>query len=667
MVAYETPGVYYERVDAKAPAITSLRTDVTGFVGLAPSGPVDEALPVESFRQFQAHYGEFTGTGFLAYAVRGFFENGGRRCWIVRVAANEPNGGYSAAGAIFFEATATAHPAWRIRASSPGVWGNNLTVRLVETHLAQTVSAPAESKPAVSRVVQTAGFRRGTLARISQPGASPLLRVVSAIDAGEGLLYWLHPDPAERLFYDAPLDGFNPDQPLFIESVEYTLLVRQSGVPIFLRARLAPIPEHPNYGPRLLAPLVNPADLEAQRILPPTPNPVVIEELRERPFGAAALDTGKRTVRLSGGADGLALLEPYDLIGEPVSPNDSDEARHRKQRGLQKLALIDEVAIVAAPDIQIRPIPIPPTSPPPPCIPDPCLPIEPEPADAFVNEVSTELPPVFTDEQVYRMQAAMVLLCEDLKDRIAILDAPFSASRNDALGPALIRAWRTRFDSKYAALYYPWLRVTDPLRGVAGLTRDIPPAGHVAGQYARSDFEVGVHKAPANSPLVWTQDVTVAASDPTHGLLNTLGINLIKVLGGRGTRIMGARTVSSDPDWIFVNVRRLMMMIEKAIYISTQWAAFEPNDWSTRAKIQVSISSFLIALWQQGALAGTTLQEAFFVRCDDDNNPPRERDNGRLIAEVGVAPSKPFEFVVLRVGRQGNEFEIEEVRRTGGL
>jgi phage tail sheath protein FI len=123
---------------------------------------------------------------------------------------------------------------------------------------------------------------------------------------------------------------------------------------------------------------------------------------------------------------------------------------------------------------------------------------------------------------------------------------------------------------------------------------------------------------------------------------------------------MGARTVSSDPDWRYVNVRRLMMMIEKAVYICTQWAVFEPNDHVTRAKMHLSLTGFLSALWQQGALMGKELREAFFVRCDDGNNPPDARANGQLLAEVGVAPSKPFEFVVLRVGRTQNEFEVRE-------
>jgi phage tail sheath protein FI len=207
----------------------------------------------------------------------------------------------------------------------------------------------------------------------------------------------------------------------------------------------------------------------------------------------------------------------------------------------------------------------------------------------------------------------------------------------------------------------------NPLRSTASLTRDVPASGHVAGQYARTDFQAGVHKAPANSPVEWVEDVTAAVGNEPHSVLNPLGINVIRVLPGRGIRIFGARTVSSDSDWRFVNVRRLLMMIEKSIDLSMQWAAFEPNDALTRSKVRLALTSFLIALWQQGALMGASAQQAFFVKCDDDNNPARERDQGRLLAEVGVAPSQPFEFIVLRVGRTNNEFEISELAgRQGG-
>src|SRR5262249_41342643 len=159
---------------------------------------------------------------------------------------------------------------------------------------------------------------------------------------------------------------------------------------------------------------------------------------------------------------------------------------------------------------------------------------------------------------------------------------------------------------------------------------------------------------------VWASDVTVVINDAVHGLLNPAGINVIRPLPGRGIRIFGARTVSSDPDWRFVNVRRLLMMIEKAIDVSMQWAVFEPNDASTRAKLHLVLTSFLLALWQQGALMGAAANEAFFVKCDESNNPASEREQGRLLAAVGVAPSQPFEFVILRVGREHNAFEITE-------
>jgi phage tail sheath protein FI len=189
----------------------------------------------------------------------------------------------------------------------------------------------------------------------------------------------------------------------------------------------------------------------------------------------------------------------------------------------------------------------------------------------------------------------------------------------------------------------------------------------VAGQFARTDHTEGVHKAPANAPLTWVQDLSVALNDAQHGILNPIGINAIRTLPGRGIRIFGARTVSSDPDWRYVNVRRLLMMIEKAIDLSTQWSVFEPNDDITRSKIRLALTSFLLSIWQRGALVGKTAKEAFYVQCDESKNPPAERENGRLFAQVGVAPTIPYEFVVLRVWRTQNEFEIAEDTASRGV
>jgi hypothetical protein len=665
MATYLTPGVYYQRVDASPPAISAIRTDIAGFVGIAVRGPVDTAIPVESFRQFQAQFGTFTGAGFLAYTVRAFFENGGRRCWIVRVASGDPVGGATSARAVLKSAATPSREVWRICASSPGVWGDNLTVTVQETHRAQTLTIPGV-QPNFSVVDSTNGFARASLVRLSQPGALSTLKVVSDIDGRNQALVWLNDKPARRMVYDSPIAGFDLNRPVLVETVEYTLLIAELGVPVALYQNLTLIPEYENYAPTVLAPLTTPVDNDPTQTLPPISHPIVVEDLRPD-FAELALTRTLETLHVPAAAlplvlarDGLSLLTTYDFIGEESDPLDSDAVKKSKTRGLRVLEAVDEVAIVAVPDIHIQPFLPTESASTTPCIPDPCLPTAIPPAVAPPPVESTELPPVFSDAAIAQVEAALVEHCEQLGNRIAILDSPLSASRNDQLGLGAVIAWRSRFDSKYAALYYPWSRVVDPLQSVTSITRDIPPSGHVAGQYAASDFAVGVHKAPANAPLSWIQDLTVPLNSTQHGVLNSGGINVLRALPGRGIRVMGARTVSSDPDWIFVNIRRLIMMIAKAIYKSTQWAVFEPNNSITQAALRLSLTSFLISLWQKGALAGATASEAFFVKCDASNNPPGQTDIGMLLAQVGVSPSYPFEFVVLRVGRVGNQFEVTE-------
>jgi phage tail sheath protein FI len=661
---YLTPGVYHERVDA-GPGITAVRTDITGFVGIAPRGPLDTAVPIQSFRQFVSYFGDFSGSGYLAYAVRGFFENGGRRCWVVRVASAE--GAATAGKEIADDAGASV---WRFNAFSAGSWGNSLSVKIIETHKAQTLSIPEDSRPEYSAVPAITGFSPYSHVRLTQ-GSTVAFKVVSDVDAIEQRLMWMHPDPGVRTAYDSPLEFFDPDISILIESVEYTVQVMDTGRLLKVCQGLTLIPQHPRYGPLLLCEAHIPQPGDPIQIMPAAPEPVVIREQRPeedfgleeiRPLDPAVLG---QWITLEGGCDGLALLSADDFIGEDFLPQDNDEDHRRKKRGLRALEEVDEVAILTVPDIHIHPQPIPATAPPPVCIPDPCLPAPPARPGKSRTASDEELPPVFGEEDIYRVQSAMILQCERRRDRIAVLDAPYSTIHQDALGPAAVQNWRRRFESKYAALYYPWLRVVDPLRGSGEPTRDIPPSGHVAGRYAATDFTVGVHKAPANDPLKWVQALTAEVDDSFHGILNPLGINAIRSLGSRGIRIFGARTVSSDTDWKFVNVRRLLIMIEKAIDHSTQWAVFEPNDFTTRSKITLALTGFLYALWHQGALSGKSAEAAFFVKCDEEINPPEDRASGRLLAVVGVAPSQPFEFIVLRVGRIDNAFEITEGKGAG--
>lgn len=698
MLTYERPGVYYEVVDASGQAITGVRTDVAGFVGIATRGPIDLPLPIESWRQFEAHFGSFTGAGFLAYAVRGFFENGGRRCWVVRVASRDRHGGAAAASAVARRIPQPPGPApdiWRICASSPGAWGDDLTVRLTRTHRAQTTGDVATSKPHYLTVASTSGFERGTLVRITQPPAAPVYRVVSDLDPAHRRLVWLHERAALRLPYDQLLPGLQASSPVLVESVELSASVWEARVPIALFENLALIPEHPRYAPLVLPARYGAPDLEpyadapchlvagevestreweAERTLPAAPAPIAVLELRPRfcaaPRPAQVTITeddipGTQTLTLRDGRDGHALLTADDFLGGDEAVDDPDLVKLQRRRGLRALGRVSEVAIVAIPDIHVRPVRTPEVAPVPPCIPDPCLPPPLEPPSApLARRRTPELPPVFREDEIARVQADLVQQCETLRDRVALLEAPFASALDPALGIAGVRAWRARFESRYAALYHGWLRVVDPLRSPGRITRDIPPSGHVAGQYARTDIAIGVHKAPANAPLAWVQDVTAPINDAEHGLLNSSGINVIRPLAGRGIRILGARTVSSEPDWRFINVRRLVLMIMKAVDLSTQWAVFEPNDNATRAKVQLSLVSFLTELWQRGALAGDTIEASFQVRCDESNNPPADRANGRLTADLAIAPSQPFEFVVVRVSRAGNEFEFAETTRS---
>jgi hypothetical protein len=658
---YQTPGVYYETFDASPPVVASVRTDVAGFVGIAQRGPIDTPIPVQSWRQFRAYFGDFIGGGFLAYSVRAFFENGGRRCWIVRVASRDPLGGAAAAQSVWKSALPSKR-AWRISASSPGAWGNNLIVSLKETHEAQAIVDLPPSTPAYSVVSSISGFARGSLVMLNQ-GGTKTAKVVSGVDAEKRRLIWVQDDPLLALPYDRPLPAATTNAPASIESVEYSIVVRESGTLVAQYSGLSLVPEHPRYGPAALSPLSVATNLAGQTV-PASPRPIVIEEVpapESDPGDMQPLVPG--SARLSKGVDGLALLEAYDFIGEPVDALDDDETRSRKRRGLRALAEVAEVAIIAVPDIHIQPVDAPRAAPLPPCESDPCFPASFVPSPAPVSLPVPELPPRFSLADVYRVQDAMLQVCEDLRDRFAVLDPPFVAASGKGLGISAVMEWRERFDSKYGALYYPWTRVLDPLRRPGSLTRNVPPSGHVAGQYARTDLDRGVHVAPANASLAWVQDVTSPVNDAEHGVLNPLGINAIRTVPGRGILIFGARTLSSDPDWRYVNVRRLLMMIEKAIDLSTQWVVFEGNDHQTRAKLRLSLMSFLTALWARGALAGDTAGEAFYVKCDEENNPPAERDKGKLLTEIGVAPAIPSEFVVLRVGRTLNELEIVELSR----
>ncbi|MER5276046.1 phage tail sheath family protein [Streptomyces sp. NPDC002809] len=249
------------------------------------------------------------------------------------------------------------------------------------------------------------------------------------------------------------------------------------------------------------------------------------------------------------------------------------------------------------------------------------------------------------DEGVRAVQLAVIAHCEQMGDRVAVLDTP------PGMNAQRVRTWRNDdagYDSRYATVYYPWLKVLDPATGQQTL---IPPSGHVAGVWARSDAERGVHKAPANEVIRGALDLELRLSKGEQDLLNPIGVNCVRAFPGRGIRIWGARTLASDPAWRYLNVRRLFNYLEESILLGTQWVVFEPNDDRLWSSIRRNVTAFLTEEWRRGALFGRTAEEAFYVKCDRDNNPQESIDLGQVVCEIGVAPVKPAEFVIFRLSQ----------------
>lgn len=258
------------------------------------------------------------------------------------------------------------------------------------------------------------------------------------------------------------------------------------------------------------------------------------------------------------------------------------------------------------------------------------------------------------DDGFKAIQLAMIAHCELMGDRVAILDPPAGLTAQQ------MRDWRVDgagYDSKHASLYWPWLSVMDPLTGKATL---VPPSGAMGGIWARNDETRGVHKAPANEVVRGALDVELRITKGEHDVLNPVGVNCIRAFPGQGIRVWGARTLSSDPEWRYLNVRRLFNFVEKSILLGTNWVVFEPNDPALWDRVRRTISMFLRRIWQSGALFGRTPAEAYFVKCDEENNPPENRDVGILTVEIGIAPVKPAEFVVFRLSQLAAGAALEE-------
>jgi hypothetical protein len=714
-----TPGVYFEFVNRRT-SLRPLRTDIGAFMGYAMQGPVLLPVKIENWRQFLAVFGGFTGYAHLAYAVRGFFDNGGATCYVVRIA--DPD---SVQVAAWFAPLSTVAPEpqitiWAsyygqaVRAglpirvenylpagfpaeASPGAWGNHLAVSLLPHSLGTTHSDGAQPEDTRSSYVSSlTGFYIGSYVRVIA-GVHAYTRRITAIDPA-----------TRRLLWDQALPAGAAAQALQLETVEFTLLVHLDGQVIERFTGLAFHSDHPQFAERQIA-----------------DNSSVVRLRLGMPADASALldawsDTNQWSLVdrqvLIGGRDGLATVNRDQYVA----------------MALPALAKVNEVSFLAAPDLVLQGIPellsrdfltdvdcqildaVPQgkisgivrdansTFPQPIAgvavhyrrgsgdavavgtttattdhigafamtgMPVGAVTLLFQRVDYMDLEITTEArlslptepaiflmsprsqPAIFDTGTIFDVQDALVQHAIQ-NGCVALLDPPY-----DLLDLEQVQSWRRRFDSSFAALYYPWLLVdVDPVSGM----REVPPSGHMAGIIARTDLQRGIANAPANAVIDGIRAVTHAVGEIEHGILNPLGINCVRVLPGRGIRIYGARTLGSEGALRYINARRILLSIEKTIVATTQWAVFEPNDHVLRQALSISLNTYLALLWRQGALVGASADAAFRVRCDEENNPPTIRDAGQLIVDIDVALTIPYEFIHFRLGRTEEAVEIRE-------
>ncbi len=664
MPEYLSPGVYIEEIEMGAKPIEGVGTSTAGFLGEAERGPTTPQF-ITSWLAYQRVYGSYFGADkYLPYAVQGFFANGGQRCFIGRIVKS----GDSAATTAMLKLSGEAADALTLDAVGEGEWGNRVAVKVVPG--------------------TTQGFRLNVYYWKTAPSSlfDPEVDLTTKPRPQAEIFDDLTVDESSPDYYEKRINGISNlitltqkagDSGLAPEAGHSGTATAGTGTSITL-ANIASATDDTYNGMKITitkgtgsgqSRMITDYNGNTRRATvdanwatnPDNTSVYIIETLIQSltggsdslmhrgtaQAGAAATITlandasdeddyyNDATIEIMGGTASGQIRTINDYVGAnkvaTVSENwdtnpdntseyriivpdpdlvladyqrtDSDQPGNRK--GLTAFKQIDEIAIVYAPNSQV----------------------------------------------VTGLTAAIITHCETLKDRFAVVDSNSNTSNIASLNP------RNNYDTKYAAFYYPWIKVIDP---ESGLKRLVPPGGHVIGIYARSDTERGVHKAPANEVVRNTVELEFNLTKGDQDILNPRGVNVIRAFAGRGRRVWGARTLSSDPLWKYVNVRRLFIFLEESIEEGTQWVVFEPNDEKLWARVRQTISQFLTGVWRSGALMGTTAEEAFFVKCDRSTMTQDDIDNGRLIVLIGVAPVKPAEFVIFRIAQWAGGSAVSE-------
>jgi len=610
---YLAPGVYVEETSFRAKSIEGVGTSTTAFVGPTRKGPVASAtdLPeiLTSFADFERIYGglenlNFGATdattvatlNFLAHAVRAYFNEGGSRLYVARVLLpRSGSSGRATSADLRMPPTTGTLPAEgdnnRIRfvARFAGRCGNG-AVPTIEQPRLRGIQTREIVAPAPARVLDSAPD--GSLARTgAAPSFSYLIKQTGS---------WFALDAAGTAATTAT-DVTTIANASLITLAVITTDADGGGVAY---DDLGYDRNHPRWVGRVMAETpTRRADQIENLYAIRLGTSVNARQLLDALFPAAqntGADTAATNAILTNGR-----RASFDLTGG----NDGLQPTAGAYGGaFEALAALDDISVVAAP------------------------------GSSAYGEREAIRNALITHAEGRRMY------------RIAVLDTQHGQN------PGAARMERATIDSRYAALYFPWVVIANPNArpGNDAIAKEIalPPSGFICGIYARNDIERGVHKAPANevvrSALRFEREISFGEQE----MLNPLGVNCLRFFPGRGYRVWGARTASSDPEWKYVNVRRYFNYLEASIDRGTQWAVFEPNGERLWANIRTTVSDFLYNEWVNGALLGSRPEEAFFVRCDRTTMTQNDLDNGRLVCLIGVAALKPAEFVIFRIGQK---------------
>src|SRR5574337_529479 len=634
------PGVYIEEISSGVRPIEAASTSTAAFVGLAEMGP-DAATRVTSWTEFQRTYGSFISDSFLAHSVFQFFKNGGRQCYIVRVTHSDA----AIANVTVNNRAATPVGGLTFSAKNAGAWGNSLLLQIEDGSLNPgnefKVSIRRQADPAVVPANVKDIPPLEVFDNLSVDGALPNY-VVTVLGSQSNLIDAQVLSANTSTQRGTHRGGFGPKLPLG------SLL----GFQINLDGDGWQAVTLPAAAGAATAVLTDVAAAIQTAVGALTRKKTSTDAAAFTGF-TCTVDTAASQPRLvlqsgTSGATSSVRVQPAstnDATGllrlGPGNGGQSEDGIAVRRPAVADVVQIGDAA-VAAPVTAVTPG-----------------------SDGTAVVTETTFGTAFsrldtlTDFSLLAVPGEATTAMMDLgmgycanRPLQDVFYLGETASHDDTADEAATFRKQLTVANSYGALYFPWVKALDP----TGQSRDpilLPPSGYIAGLYARIDASRGVWKAPAGTEASLNGVVGLAAelSDVQHGNLNPMGVDVVRRFPGSGVVVFGARTVTSDPEWRYVPVRRMAIMLRVSIYNGIQFAVFEPNDEPLWAQLRLNIGAFMMTLFRQGAFQGATPAQAFFVKCDGETTTQADIDAGVVNVLVGFAPLKPAEFVVVRISQ----------------